>query len=101
MPKVDAFGFRRALKSVGMRVVEWETSEEIGPRPVMRRIKELGFSVTRGGDTANNLKSFEIDVATVFDVGVDAGTTFLYDAFPDKPFVLFDSVEETTTRVSQ
>lgn len=101
MPKIDAFHFRRALQSVGMRIVDWDTDEEIGPRPVMRRIKEVGFAVSQIGVSAKNLQSFDFNVGTVIDVGVDAGTDFLYDAFPDTPFILFDPVEETKERVSR
>ncbi len=100
MPKIDAFSFRRLLRSVGLKVVEFENGEFIGPRPIMRRLNKAGLSVTSGGVTAKNLSSFGFHVDTILDVGVDAGTPFLYEAFPDKKFILFDPIEETAQRVA-
>ncbi|MEO1108414.1 MAG: FkbM family methyltransferase [Pseudomonadota bacterium] len=100
MPKIDAFSFRRLLRSVGLKVVDFETGEFVGPRPVMRRLNSAGLSVVQGGVTSANLGSFEFQVDTILDVGVDAGTPFLYEAFPDKKFVLFDPIEETAQRVA-
>ncbi|WP_299078371.1 FkbM family methyltransferase [uncultured Ruegeria sp.] len=100
MPKIDAFTFRKKLRSAGLKVVEFENGEFVGPRPVMRRLNQTGLSVISGGVTASNLQSYGFEVDTVLDVGVDAGTPFLYDAFPDKKFVLFDPIEETATRVA-
>ncbi len=100
MPKIDAFSFRRLLRSVGLKVVEFESGDFIGPRPVMRRLNSAGLSVISGGVTAKNLGSFGFDVDTILDVGVDAGTPFLYEAFPDKKFILFDPIEETAQRVA-
>ena len=100
MPKIDAFSFRRALRKVGLKVVEFDNGAFIGPRPVMRKLNNAGLSVVSGGVTAANLQSFGFEVDTVLDVGVDAGTPFLYEAFPDKKFILFDPIEETAQRVA-
>ena len=100
MPKIDAFSFRRALRHVGLKVVQFENGAFIGPRPVMRKLNTAGLSVVSGGITAVNLQSFGFEVDTVLDVGVDAGTPFLYEAFPDKKFILFDPIEETARRVA-
>lgn len=40
--------------------------------------------------TARYFRKYGFDVATVIDVGVQDGTPFLYDSFPDAQFLLLD-----------
>jgi len=51
--------------------------------------------------TASYFRRYGFAPATVIDVGVMAGTPFLYEAFPDAKFVLIDPLEESREAVAR
>lgn len=48
------------------------------------------FAADGGLMSPNYLRSLGFSIETVIDVGVDRGTNWLYDAYPDKQFLLVD-----------
>ena len=51
--------------------------------------------------TARYFRRFGFEAPTIIDVGVLTGTPFLYDAFPDRRFVLIDPLEECAASVAR
>ncbi|GIT89556.1 hypothetical protein JANAI62_09590 [Jannaschia pagri] len=50
--------------------------------------------------TAKYFRKYRFDVATVIDVGVQSGTPFLYEAFPQAHFLLLDPDPTFPARIS-
>ena len=51
--------------------------------------------------TPRRLRRYGFAAPTIIDVGVMAGTPFLYDAWPDRRFVLVDPLEESRAAVAE
>lgn len=57
---------------------------------VKRFLRRRGLVAVADKSSAGHLAVFGLTPDVVFDVGVDTGTPFLYDAFPQAKFVLID-----------
>ncbi len=104
MARANPFDFLRALERLGLRLEPLPgASENLAERPrrLMRRLEREGYSVITSRPRADVLRRYGFRPATVFDVGVDAGTPALYEAFPDARFVLIDPLEESRTRAAR
>lgn len=62
---------------------------------VKRFLRRRGLVAVADKSSAAHLASFGLTPDLVFDVGVDTGTPFLYDAFPNAQFVLIDPRAES------
>lgn len=62
---------------------------------VKRFLRRRGLVAVADKSSAAHLASFGLTPDVVFDVGVDTGTPFLYDAFPQAKFVLIDPRAES------
>lgn len=65
-------------------------TDRIDRAQVNRFLRRKGLTAVADKSTAAHLQSFGLAPDVVFDVGVDTGTPFLYQAFPDAQFVLID-----------
>lgn len=104
MSRADPFAFFRALNAIGLEFAPTKSAKTTTlhkrPRPLLRQLERQGITIETAKPSAEALKAFDFQVATVFDVGVDAGTPLIYDAFPDAKFVLIDPIQESRDRVS-
>lgn len=64
-------------------------------REVQRYLRKQGLVATANKASAAHLRAYDLCPDVVFDIGVDTGTPFLYQAFPDVPFVLIDPRAES------
>jgi FkbM family methyltransferase len=62
---------------------------------VNRFLRRKGLTAVADKSTAAHLQSFGLAPDVVFDVGVDTGTPFLYQAFPNARFALIDPRSES------
>lgn len=72
----------------------------IEKREVQRYLRKQGLVATVNKTNAAHLRAYNLAPDVVFDVGVDIGTPFLYQAFPDVPFVLVDPRAESRAALS-
>ena len=104
MSRADPFAFVKALKAIGVNLSSSDDARPANianrPRPLVRQLERQGFTIEAANPSADILKRFGFEAHTVFDVGVDAGTPLIYDAFPDAHFVLIDPVKESEQRVA-
>ena len=103
MSQVDGFAFLRALRKMNLQISELDSEKPSlagRPRKIVGRLEKLGVGLESTRPEAGQLSRHGFEVKTIFDVGVDAGTPFLYDAFPDTDFVLVDPISESEQRVS-
>lgn len=64
---------------------------------VNRFLRRKGLTAVADKSTAAHLQSFGLHPDVVFDVGVDTGTPFLYQAFPNARLALIDPRAAITT----
>ncbi|WP_218588642.1 FkbM family methyltransferase [Marivita hallyeonensis] len=69
------------------------------PRKLMNKLARQGYTVERTGLDTKTLQGYGFEPDVVFDIGVDFGTPELYNAFPDRKFVLVDPVKESEQKV--
>ncbi|MDN5787759.1 FkbM family methyltransferase [Pseudorhodobacter sp.] len=62
---------------------------------VNRFLRRKGLVAMAEKSTAKHLQSFGLTPDVVFDIGVDTGTPFLYEAFPNAQFALIDPRAES------
>ena len=62
----------------------------------MSRISFLGYN-----GVLSNIKSYGFDPYYVFDVGVAEGTPWLYEAFPNAYYYMFEPVKEFKEKINQ
>ena len=67
---------------------------------VNRFLRRKGLTAIADKSQAAHLQSFGLAPEIVFDVGVDLGTPFLYQAFPSAHFVLIDPRAESRVALS-
>ncbi len=68
---------------------------QIDRASVNRFLRRKGLTAIADKSQAAHLQSFGLAPDVVFDVGVDQGTPFLYQAFPDAQFALIDPRTES------
>lgn len=68
---------------------------QIDRAQVNRFLRRKGLTAIADKSQAAHLQSFGLAPDVVFDVGVDMGTPFLYQAFPDARFALIDPRAES------
>lgn len=104
MSRANPFAFFAALEKMGLVLRNADTASASDiykrPRPFMRQLEQQGYSVEMAKPDVAVLQSFGFAVNTIFDVGVDAGTPLIYNAFPDAQFVLIDPLSESRDRVA-
>jgi FkbM family methyltransferase len=64
-----------------------------------RIVSRSGKEIVRNKLNRTYLNQYDFRVATVFDIGVDTGTPWLYETFPSAKFVLVDPLEEARRHV--
>lgn len=64
-------------------------------RDIQRYLRKQGLVATVNKANAAHLRAYGLAPDVVIDVGVNTGTPFLYQAFPDVPFVLIDPHAES------
>ncbi|MEM0947719.1 MAG: FkbM family methyltransferase [Pseudomonadota bacterium] len=103
MPRAKPFEFMNALRDLGIGLASTDPENDLASRPnrLMRRLSRAGLVVERTKPVSKDLTRFGFKPNTVFDIGVDAGTPFLYDAFPNAHFVLVDPVAESEGRAAR
>jgi FkbM family methyltransferase len=65
-------------------------NRKIDRKAVNRFLRQKGLVALADKSQAAHLLQFGLVVDVVFDIGVDTGTPFLYQAFPEAHFVLID-----------
>ncbi len=94
--------FVKLLRAMGVELAPREGAGESladRPRRLLRQLERKGISVEYSRPRAEVLAGYGFAPATVFDIGVDQGTPFLYQAFPDARFVLIDPLAESAEKV--
>lgn len=101
MTRARPVEFLTALKDMGLDLVNAGNDVNLAERPqlLMRRLQKAGFAVEKSTPAPSDLVALGFKPKTVFDIGVDAGTPLIYDAYPDAHFVLVDPVSESEQRV--
>lgn len=104
MAEVSAWEFLKALARENVALAPADPARDsLAGRPfrLFRRLERLGYMIQRTRPVAEAITSFGFAPRTVFDVGVDNGTAFLYRSFPDAHFVLIDPVAECEERIAR
>lgn len=70
--------------------MELAQNRKIDRKDVNRFLRQKGLVALADKSDAAHLRRFDLAPDVVFDVGVDTGTPFLYQAFPEAHFVLID-----------
>lgn len=102
--RADARHFMAALRALNVALAAADPARPslaARPRRLLAAMERHGVSVERSRPAADALARFGFVPETIFDIGVDAGTPFLYDAFPNAHFVLVDPVAESAERVAR
>ena len=69
-------------------------NRKLDRKDVNRFLRQKGLVALADKSNAAHLQRFALAPDVVFDVGVDTGTPFLYQAFPEAHFVLIDPRKE-------
>ncbi|WP_037316761.1 FkbM family methyltransferase [Ruegeria halocynthiae] len=103
MASANPFDFVKTLRALGLEFTPINAGESsIAGRPmrILRRLSRSGYSIERTELDARLLAGYGFAPSVVFDIGVDAGTPPLYDAFNTAKFVLIDPVAESEDKVA-
>ncbi len=104
MASANPFDFVKTLKSLGLKITPLTPDgEKIADRParILKRLARSGYAVERIEMDARLLTNYGFEPKTVIDIGVDAGTSPLYQAFKGSKFVLIDPVAESEGKVER
>lgn len=102
MAKARPFEFVKTLNRLGVGLEPTGRGDPdlaSRPRKLLNKLARNGFSVETTGLDTRTLQEYGFDPDIVFDIGVDFGTPELYDAFPDRKFILVDPVAESEAKV--
>ena len=102
MARARPFEFVKTLNRLGVALEPMgSTSDDLAARPrkLLNKLARHGYSVETTGLDTKTLQSYGFNPDVVFDIGVDFGTPELYNAFPDRKFILVDPVQESEEKV--
>lgn len=103
MARANPFEFVKTLNRLGIGLEQTKGSDSdlaTRPKKLLNKLARHGFAIETTGVDARTLRSYGFDPDVIFDIGVDFGTPELYNAFPDKKFVLVDPVAESEDKVA-
>jgi FkbM family methyltransferase len=103
MARAHPFEFVKTLNRLGVSLeptIDGDTDLAARPKKLVNKLARHGFAIETTGLDARTLRSYGFDPDVVFDIGVDFGTPELYNAFPDKKFILVDPVAESEDKVA-
>ncbi|WP_233587104.1 FkbM family methyltransferase [Pseudorhodobacter sp. E13] len=75
-------------------------NRKLDRKDVNRFLRQKGLVALADKSNAAHLQCFALTPDVVFDIGVDSGTPFLYQAFPEAHFVLIDPRAESEKTLS-
>lgn len=103
MARARPFEFLKTLNSLGVELKPTGAGDSdlaARPRKLMNKLARHGYAIETTGLDTKTLQGYGLEPDVVFDIGVDSGTPALYNAFPDRKFVLVDPVAESEQKVA-
>ncbi|WP_109312895.1 FkbM family methyltransferase [Ruegeria sp. AU67] len=104
MASANPFDFVKTLKKFGLTISPLNSDgAKISDRParMLKRLRRAGYTIERTEMDNRLLVGYGFSPNTVIDVGVDAGTPPLYEAFKTSKFLLIDPVAESEEKVER